>query len=291
MLHPPFYLTPVIPMSAPNSGAIGGEVPGTFVWRADLAQFPPSAYAGSSTAHGKPAPPLKIKPSGASHVPSDRQAADFDACEDYQTCGDLWDALKGSHDASKHSATRPPYVNFKGAYAVVADPKIPLWRRVELVSRDLRKLARLPHSEIGRWTETYQCDCSRERTAEPSLPPQHQQLPTPSPSPPVETPAVPPTQASQTPTSSQNASPATVKPVKRTQSTLSNWLAVANKKNRPASAAAAEPIIDTRVAGRYDKPSACGGRLHITVEEVSHPLGYYTGQRINVALEHPAEVC
>lgn len=64
-----------------------------------------------------------------------------DACTDYQTCRDLWDALS----AALSSKRSPVYVNFQGSYAFVADPKTPPRRRVELVSKDLRRFAKLPH--------------------------------------------------------------------------------------------------------------------------------------------------
>ena len=70
-------------------------------------------------------------------------AAD-DACTDYQTCEDLWDALSSAL-ASSRDATCSAYVNFRGSYALVADPKTPPRRRVELVSKDLRRFAKLPH--------------------------------------------------------------------------------------------------------------------------------------------------
>ncbi|TFY61823.1 hypothetical protein EVJ58_g4262 [Rhodofomes roseus] len=249
---------------------------------------------------------------------SESSSTSLDACEDcedYQSCGDLWDALAAAlnsfNDAWNQSATRPPYVNFHGTYSIVADPKIPLWKRVELVSRDLRRLARLPHSEmtdsarqhkVGCWTETYQCDCSRGRKLAPSPPPQ---APTPSPPDPSPTPSFPiptaalmgtPTQTSQTfkfklditPPPSQ--SPATTaKPVKRTQSTLANWLAGGNKKARPSpTATTAQKLTVAPTAERSKRSLGCGGRLHITVEEVDHPLGWFKGQKIVVVLEHPS---
>lgn len=72
-----------------------------------------------------------------------------DACTDYQTCRDLWDALSSvlqrMDDATDAPATRLAYVRFRGSYAFVADPKVPPRRRVELVSKDLRRFAKLRH--------------------------------------------------------------------------------------------------------------------------------------------------
>ncbi|KAH9926859.1 uncharacterized protein B0H18DRAFT_1210780 [Fomitopsis serialis] len=226
---------------------------------------------------------------------TDPTISDSDACEDYQLCDDLWDALAAAlqnfYGGSKQSATRPQYVNFRGTYAIVADPKTTLWKRVELVSKDLRRLGSLPHSEmtesarqhrVGCWTETYQCDCSRERKARLPPPPPAPSLSAPSPfSIPT---ATPPTQASQmfkftlnTPPATQPPTPS-AKPVKRTQSTLANWLSKASKT---------KPVPTATDMQTGDKPSECGGRLHITVGEVEHPLGYFKGQRIVVVLEHP----
>lgn len=71
------------------------------------------------------------------------------ACTDYQTCGDLWDALSSAlqraNDATSTPATRPAYVRFRGTYTFVADPKVPPRRRVELVSKDLRRFAKLQY--------------------------------------------------------------------------------------------------------------------------------------------------
>ena len=78
------------------------------------------------------------------------------------------------------------------------------------------------------------------------------------------------------------ATPATpAPPVKRTptQSTLAGWLTCTHQARKaPATAEA---------VGRSEGPARCGGWLHITVEEVPHPLGYYVGQKVTVVLEHP----
>lgn len=149
----------------------------------------------------------------------------------------------------------------------------------------------------GCWTETYKCECSRDRPR--SLPPAPVPQPppmlvlAPSPSMPYYTPNVAPTQASQVftfsvhaPTVAQPISTTPAAPVKRTptQSTLAGWLTGTSKsttKTPPAPASGAQAV------GHSEEPASCGGRLHITVEEVAHPLGYYTGQKVTVVLEHP----
>ena len=87
------------------------------------------------------------------------------------------------------------------------------------------------------------------------------------------------------PTVAQPISTTPAPQVKRTptQSTLANWLTGTNKtRNTPPA-----PASRAQAVGHSEEPASCGGRLRITVEEVAHPLGYYTGQKVTVVLEHP----
>ncbi|EED85579.1 predicted protein [Postia placenta Mad-698-R] len=209
------------------------------------------------------------------------------ACTDYQTGAKLSDALSASLKAYYVSCTpsspHPPHIQFHGAYTIIADPRIPQWKRVELVSNELRKVVRYPYSNkvcdrpmtTQSWTEFYQCDCSRGR----ALPPFSQPTTSTTPSPTSTSSSSAPLATTDTaPSSSSN-------PVKRTQSSLSHWIINTTKKSKaadPSDAGSGTPM-------NVDPLPGCGGKLHITAEEDnSHPLGpHIKGQKIVVMVEHP----
>ncbi|KAH9932669.1 hypothetical protein B0H21DRAFT_760556 [Amylocystis lapponica] len=197
-----------------------------------------------------------------------------DACEQYQhslqLCAALSTTLNKYYDACLSSSEPPPYVNFRGTYSVVADAKIPKSKRAELASTELRRVAKLPHSNktcdqmsSKIWTESFQCDCSRGRAR-----------PVPSPA------------ASQTPSASppelslNSCKPA---PLKRTQSNLSHWILSAGAK--PKAAVPVKPG-DGAGAAAATSSAAPPDSVRISAEDDnSHPLGI-KGLKIVVVVEH-----
>ncbi|OBZ73736.1 hypothetical protein A0H81_06120 [Grifola frondosa] len=198
----------------------------------------------------------------------------------FQTESGLLDALSAAlqsyYASSLASSSQLPYINFHGTYSIIADPRIKLRKRVEMLSAKLKKTVKLPHSgktyiqsiSAASWMEILHCDCSRRGARHSSqVPPSSQS-----------TPSSQLSQSSRTPGSSQ-----TTVPLKRAQSKLSHWI-LSNAKSTACDATASSSTISTP---RNDVPG-CGGRIYITaVEDGSHPLGF-KGQKIDVIIEHPS---
>ncbi|KAL6304555.1 hypothetical protein BKA93DRAFT_733065 [Sparassis latifolia] len=224
--------------------------------------------------------------------------ADFVDVEGYvqfQTAPALLDALsstlKAYYDACLSASTPPPYISFCGTYSIVADPKIPQWKRVELVSTDLRKIAKLPHSNkeynkamsTKNWTETFQCDCSRGRVRPPSIYiPRARSFNIPLSSSPTSIPAL----ADQSLQSPSSSDPPTKAPLKRTQSSLSHWILSSSVKS-PSTEGTGTEVVGASV--QADSLPGCGGKVHISAEEDdTHPQAHlFKGQKIVVVVEHP----
>lgn len=157
-------------------------------------------------------------------------------------------------------------------------------------------MGELQQQNADGWTETYRCECTR------SLPPATAPRPPPIP---MSSFSMPPQiQKATLPQTSQmlkfavHAAPATqsnppvpAAPAKRTptQSTLAGWLTGTNKSTKAPPVPGPRVPSSTQAVGHSERPAiaSCDGRLHITVEEIAHPLGYYTGQKVTVVLEHP----
>ncbi|PCH36244.1 hypothetical protein WOLCODRAFT_82054 [Wolfiporia cocos MD-104 SS10] len=228
-------------------------------------------------------------------------------CDVYQTGEDLYSALSSAlqsfYDscASQQQQQRLPYVRFRGMYSIVADPSVPQRKRVTLVSTELRKFVKYPHScgdefcasfmTTEKWTGTYQCDCSRGRAYTSHFPSTSQ--PTSASQSTSQSPASIPSPASSAPPLSQSSavSASSAKAIRRTQSNLSHWILNTSRKTKPtaSSGLGAAPVTFRSGTGQADTMPGCGGRLYIVAEEdESHPLGKAVmGQRITVIVEHP----
>ncbi|KZT10134.1 uncharacterized protein LAESUDRAFT_810404 [Laetiporus sulphureus 93-53] len=176
----------------------------------------------------------------------------------------------------------------KAAESIIADPSIPAAKRVKLVSSELRNIVEYPHSNNVHarpltakcWTETFRCDCSKRRVIVSSVP----QPPPPSPSPTSTTPPSP------QPEICNASAPAGAKPLKRTQSSLSHWVAGVSKKHKPDTAPVGAPPQTNGKQGQSGV-LGCGGYVQITVEEEAHPLcSYIKGQMITVLVERPTQM-
>ncbi|KAF7796364.1 hypothetical protein EIP86_007541 [Pleurotus ostreatoroseus] len=73
-------------------------------------------------------------------------------CDEFQNSTELHGALaaKVKEYYKTHSARSfaPPRITFQGCYSVVMDPNVPHLRRIELESKLVRKISKMPHSYV-----------------------------------------------------------------------------------------------------------------------------------------------
>ncbi|KAI0924524.1 hypothetical protein AcW1_006632 [Taiwanofungus camphoratus] len=230
-------------------------------------------------------------PETDSEVPAKMSSSRDKMYDQYQTGADMLDTLSSSlkqyYNACLSSSAQPPYIQFRGGYSVVSDPKITRWKRVDMVSDELKKVVKLPHSKkayvrpmsADTWTESFQCDCSRGRVASslssqtPSMMSHTARTPTPP--------------SSQTP----GASSSCAKPAKRTQTSLSHWILSAAPKAKTSTSVTVDAgaAYITGIPTSVDDVPGCGGKVNITVQDdESHPLGKLVkGQKIILEVDHP----
>ncbi|KAL1944925.1 hypothetical protein VTO73DRAFT_2545 [Trametes versicolor] len=193
--------------------------------------------------------------------------------KEYQTGDALLDALaaqwqgpRANRDAS--SSTAQAHVNFMGGYTVVLDPSVSSETRVEQLTGACKasskkipigKLVRRFDGASERHSREYWCICAGVAT------------------PPSKPPNPPAAAASPVPSQPLDAIPKSGAPLKRSQSTLTTWLAAVRPSTQGGRSGAEEDA-----PGR----GVCGGTIGVdAVTDFSHPLARkgIKGQRVTVA--------
>ncbi|EIW58235.1 uncharacterized protein TRAVEDRAFT_20305 [Trametes versicolor FP-101664 SS1] len=190
--------------------------------------------------------------------------------KEYQTGDALLDALaaqwqgpRATRDAS--SSTAQAHVNFMGGYTVVLDPSVSSETRVEQLTGACKasskripigKLVRRFNGASERHSREYWCICAGVAT------------------PPSKPPNAPAAAASPVPSQPLDAIPKSGAPLKRSQSTLTTWLAAVRPSTQGGRSGAEEDA-----PGR----GVCGGTIGVdAVTDFSHPLARkgIKGQRV-----------
>ncbi|GJE90926.1 hypothetical protein PsYK624_070730 [Phanerochaete sordida] len=272
---------------------------------------PPSTVAlGKRKADTMEAPPAAALPTRS--------------CKGFQTRAAMYEELttrmRNFYTANKSSQTGASYVAFHGAYSIVADPSVSHKLRSTLVSQELQKIVKLPHSSEGTPTSNsatsyavaYPCECDMKvvpQVVPPMAPASVYAAPP--------TPTATPSSSSLTFIHAPHSSaldPMQVEPVlqlapatptppakKPKQSTLAKWILREGAKKAPVLQLAppavtlssglspVAPAVAAYVEPIEEKVCVCGGTVRITVlADTTHT--YFTGQRIEVEVSHPPRV-